>query len=270
MSLLRAHNLSLSVAEVTTRHRTGNPGVARGRRLCADVSVSFGAGENWIILGANGSGKTTLLHALAGLRAPDRGKITLDGADIRDTPPRRRAQRLGVLFQDFESAFPATVFETVLTGRYPHLARWQWESREDYRLAEASLAAVGLAGFAHRSLATLSGGERRRVEIAALLTQDTPVCLLDEPNNHLDLRHQVEILRLLAGRAHRPGHLNIFVLHDVNLASRFGTHGLLLFDDGECLHGPLPDVLQRPHLERLYHCRLREILADGTRWFLPD
>ena len=75
---------------------------------------------------------------------------------------------------------------------------------------------------------------------------------------------------MLADRARRPGRLNIFVLHDVNLAARFGTHGILLFDNGECLHGPLCDMLARPNLERLYHCRLREIHAEGACWYLPD
>jgi len=215
--MLRTDRLTLRVAD---------------RTLCDRLDVDFNAGENWVILGANGSGKTTLLHALAGLRAPDQGGVMLDDIPVRDTPHRRRARRMGMLFQDFESAFPATALETVLTGRYPRLERWQWESTEDYRAAEAALEAVELAGFAQRPLATLSGGERRRVEIAALLAQDAPICLLDEPTNHLDLRHQVRILEMLAGRVHRPGHLNIFVLHDINLAARFVTHGILLFDDG--------------------------------------
>jgi len=252
--MLETRELSLSVA-----HKT----------LCARLSVRFEAGQNWIILGANGSGKTTLLHALAGLRVSDRGQIRLDGADIRALPHRQRARRVGLLFQDFESAFPATVLETVLSGRYPHLERWQWEGAADYRLAEAALAQVGLAEFAPRPLATLSGGERQRVEIAALLAQDAPIQLLDEPTNHLDLHHQVRVLEQLAARAQQPGRLNVFVLHDINLASRFGTHAILLFDDGTHLHGPLSEILQRPNLERLYHCRLREIHADGARWYLP-
>lgn len=238
--------------------------------MCANLNVTLSAGENWVILGANGSGKTTLLNTLAGLRAPDGGGVSLDNSEIETIHPRARARRIGVLFQDSESAFPSTVLDTVLTGRYPHLDRWQWESEQDYRAAVTALEAVGLGSLAQRPLATLSGGERRRVEIAALLAQNAPICLLDEPTNHLDLRHQVQILELLADRAHRPGHLNVFVLHDVNLASRFGTHGILLFDNGECLHGPLPDMLNRHNLERLYHCRLREI-RDGTAgWFLPE
>ena len=252
--MLRAQNLTLTIA---------------GRTLCANLNVSLEAGENWVILGANGSGKTTLLHTLAGLRAPDAGMVSLDNEEIGKIPARTRARRLGVLFQEAESEFPATVIETVLTGRYPHLDRWQWEGAEDYRAAEAALEAVGLNGLARRSLATLSGGERRRVEIAALLAQDAPICLLDEPINHLDLRHQVQMLDLLADRVHRPGHLNLFVLHDVNLALRFGTHGILLFGNAECLHGPLSELLNRPNLERLYHCRLHEIRDNGTGWFLP-
>lgn len=252
--MLRAQNLTLSIA---------------GRTLCADLNVNLGAGENWMLLGANGSGKTTLLHTLAGLRAPDTGTVSLDNDEINKIPARARARRLGVLFQDRESEFPATVIETVLTGRYPHLDRWQWESAEENRAAEAALEAVGLNGLSRRPLATLSGGERRRVEIATLLAQDAPICLLDEPINHLDLRHQVQILDLLADRAHRPGHLNLFVLHDVNLALRFGTHGMLMFDNGECLHGPLSEMLNRANLERLYHCRLQVIHGDGTGWFLP-
>ena len=241
-----------------------------GRTLCDRLNVTFNAGENWVILGANGSGKTTLLHALAGLRPPDAGSVLLDGAPINTLSARQRARHLGVLFQDSESSFPVTVSETVLTGRYPRLAQWQWETAEDYQAAEAALAAVDLAGFAARPLATLSGGERRRVEIATLLAQDAPLCLLDEPTNHLDLHHQVRILECLAHRARQAGHLNLFVLHDINLAARIGTHGLLLFDNGDWLHGPLSALLTRSHLERLYHCRLREIHDGNTRWYVPD
>lgn len=252
--MLQAQNLSLAVA---------------GRVLCANLSVTLTAGENWMILGANGSGKTTLLHALAGLRPLQAGSIRLDGREIGHIPPRLRARRIGMLFQDMQSEFPATVMETVLTGRYPHLDHWQWEGSDDYRACEAALAVVSLAGLAQRLLNTLSGGERRRAEIATLLAQDAPICLLDEPISHLDLHHQVGLMEVLAGRVRQNGHFNVFVLHDVNLALRFGTHGILLFDNGECLHGPLPEIMTRPRLEKLYHCRLQEIRDGENRWYLP-
>lgn len=254
MILLAAQGLTLAIG-----HRT----------LCRNLNVPFAAGENWAILGANGTGKTTLLHALAGLRRPEAGAVRLAGRDIAEYPHRARAQQIGVLFQDPESAFPATARETVLTGRHPHVGRWRFEDTEDIAAADAALAAVGLADFSHRHLDTLSGGERRRVEIAAVLAQDAPILLLDEPTNHLDLRHQVEILELLAARARASRRLGIFVLHDVNLAARFCTHGLLLDGDGGCVHGPLADILTRETLERLYRCPLHELRDRDRRFYFP-
>ena len=221
-----------------------------------------------MILGANGSGKTTLLHTLAGLRTPDRGQVLLNGHDIQEIPPRERAKQIGILFQDFEAVFPATVMDTVLSGRHPHLDRWQWESAEDHRIGEAALTAMGLGRLAQHPLATLSGGEHRRVEIATLLAQETPILLLDEPTNHLDLKHQTQVLTRLTLR--QPEHLAISVLHDINLARRFGSHALLLFGDGATLHGPVSAVMNRLTLERLYQCPLREIRANDDLWYLPE
>lgn len=252
--MLELHDLTLRVA---------------GRTLCAGLNAQLGAGENWVILGANGSGKTTLLHTLAGLRAPDSGSVQLDGLPLHDVSHRARARRLGVLLQDYETSLPATVLEMALTGRHPHLGRWQWDDEDGHRLAGKALATVGLAGFEARLLPTLSGGERRRAEIAALLVQDAPIFLLDEPTNHLDLQHQVDVLELLAARAREPEHLNIMVLHDINLALRFCTHAILLFGDGTTLQGPAADAVTRARLEQLYRCRLREVRDGERRYYLP-
>lgn len=106
-----------------------------GRTLCHGLSATLAAGENRVILGANGSGKTMLLLMLAGLRAPDSGEVLLDRRPVRSYAARERARRIGVLFQDPETVFPAIVLETVLTGRHPHLERWRWERPEDAALA---------------------------------------------------------------------------------------------------------------------------------------
>ena len=253
MSLLATSRLGVSIS---------------GRSLCHDLGVAFHAGENWAILGANGSGKTTLLHTLAGLRQPDGGQVLLEGHAITAVARRHLAQRRGVLFQDSEAPFASSVRDAVLSGRHPHLSPWQWESAADVQRAEQALAQVEMQHYADRMLTSLSGGERRRVDIAALLTQDAPVCLLDEPLNHLDLHHQVKILGLLRQRSLRPGHVNIMVLHDVNLALRYCDHGLLLFGDGECRHGTLTSLLDVTTLERLYGCRFRQLTdADGSVFF---
>jgi iron complex transport system ATP-binding protein len=243
--------------------------VAGDRVLCRELSVAFGAGQNWAILGANGSGKTTLLYTLAGLRAPDGGSVLLDGSDVRGWPARRRALQVGLLFQDYTLAFPATVLETVLTGRHPHLGRWRFEGDDDLQHADTALDQVALGSFATRLLPTLSGGERRRAEIAAVLAQDAPICLWDEPNNHLDLRHRSEILRKLAARAQRPEHLNLFVLHDVNAAKLVCSHALLLFPGGGTGAGPITEVVTRAALERAYECKFHELRDGDSRYYFP-
>lgn len=251
--------LELNVVTLKAGHRT----------LCRELSVKFHAGENWAILGANGSGKTTLLHAMAGLRTPDGGSVLLDGTPVLSWPTRERARRIGLLFQDYVLTFPSTVIETVLTGRHPHMGRFEFEGAKDRSLAETSLADVDMAELADRSLSTLSGGERRRVEIATVLAQDAPICLWDEPANHLDLRHRTEILSHLARRAARPAHLNLFVLHDVNVIPRLCSHTLLFLADGTVRAGKTTEILTANLLEQAYGCPFREIVDGDERYYLP-
>jgi iron complex transport system ATP-binding protein len=254
MSTLAAHDLRLQVG---------------ARVLCRDLTVAFAPGTSWAILGPNGSGKSTLLHTLAGLRPADSGHVELDGQPLARWRARERAQRLALLLQEYDTGLPSTVLETVLIGRHPHIARLGWENAADIARAHAALAAVGLPAFASRRLATLSGGERRRVELAMTLTQDTPLLLLDEPTNHLDLRHQREIMALLGARSHDNAHTTIMVLHDINLARRHCSHALLLPGDGAVWHGPIDAVITQDRLETLYGTPLLALTGASGTWFVP-
>jgi iron complex transport system ATP-binding protein len=249
---------------------------------CADLDVRIGAvavtrklqlgvraGQCWCILGRNGSGKTTLLHTLAGLRCPDGGHIELEGRALRDQSRRHIARRIGVLFQDQEDAFPATVLDTVLQGRHPHLRIWQWESAEDQAIARRALASVGLTGLEDRQVQTLSGGERQRVAVAALIAQRARLLLLDEPTNHLDPHHQLDILEKLVAGCREQRHALVMVLHDVNLAARFADHVLLLLGNGESRTGEKQRVLDTDTLERLYGHRLMCLDTPAGRAWLP-
>lgn len=266
MNILQTDNLTLTI---------GSAAAGTERVLCRDLSIKFAAGENWAILGANGCGKTTLLYALAGLHAPTSGSVKLNGEEIKTINHHQRAQQIGVLFQHTDIVFPASVIETVLTGRHPHMPRshWstllQWETTDDYQIASEALQQVEMQEFSSRRVDTLSGGERRRVEIAALLAQDPPICLLDEPNNELDLNYQLKILSLLAARTQKPGNLNLFVMHDINMALRFCSHGLLVFADGETRHGRLDELLNTEILEKLYHCPFHQVSNNQERVYIP-
>ena len=237
------------------------------RRLVVGLSLEFVPGEFVAILGRNGTGKTLTLHTLLGLRKPQGGAVYLDGAAMAGLSRRAVALRLGLLAQDVEESFVTTALEAVLVGRHPHLKLWQWETAEDERIAHEALTAVDLEGFAGRRTDTLSGGELRRVAVAALLTQAPAMFLLDEPSNHLDPAHQVGILGLfrqlcLAGRT------VIATLHDPTVAARFADRVLLLHGDGRWEAGVARELLTAERLSELYLSPMLELEKEGRRVFV--
>ena len=240
-----------------------------GRTFCRQLTLNVQPGECLAILGRNGAGKSTLLSVLAGLRPPDAGEVLVNGASYGILGARASALARGWLPQSRSEAFSSTVIETALVGRHPHLARWDWESEKDARIARQALAAVGLAELAQRDIQTLSGGERQRLAIATLLAQAPQLYLLDEPLAHLDLNHQIATLELFSALAREREIACVMVLHEPGLAVRFCSHALLLFGDGSTQQGGCDDVISSESLSRLYGYPLREVGGKGQRWFMP-
>lgn len=253
MSQVKCNDLNISISEIL---------------VCNNLSLSINSGESWAILGMNGSGKTTLLHTLAGLLPARSGEILINTTNLNNLSRRDVAKQLGLLMQHQEDHFPGTVLETVLIGRHPHLKSWQWESENDIQIAHDALALVGLNNFDDRSILTLSGGERQRVALATLLVQQTKIRLLDEPVNHLDIHHQHEVMKLLT--SDNDSIANVFVLHDVNLATRYCDHALLMFGEGKTIHGTCTEVLSEANLSELYQHPIKEISHHQQRWFIAD
>ena len=242
--------------------------VAVGNRvLVRQLNLAIEPGSVTCVLGRNGAGKTLTLHTLCGLREPAAGVVKLEGRALAQWPRRDLARCMGLLTQNTDDPFPATVLESALIGRHPHIDFWQWEGDADRSVARTALAAVSMQDFAERDVATLSGGERRRVAIATLLAQDPQLLLLDEPNNHLDPHHQLDTLKLLRARADQ-GRGVVMTLHDAGLAARFGDQVLLLFGDGEWLYGPTHEMLNETTIGRLYGVDVREVRWEGGRTFV--
>ena len=235
------------------------------RVLCRCLSVQMAAGQTWSLLGPNGSGKTTLLETLAGLRPVQSGQILLEGKPLSSLSPRQLALQRSIQFQKTDDAFPATVLETVLSGRHPHIPFWQTETIEDQKIARQALYSVDMADFEKRDILSLSGGERQRVAIATCLAQESKIRLFDEPANHLDLKHQGSILELIINNTDG---LNIVVLQDINQAWRYTTHALLLFPDGSTESGTVDEMLTIDRLQTLYGCSLKMIVYEGERFFI--
>jgi iron complex transport system ATP-binding protein len=238
--MLEAKGLSLSVG---------------GRELVRALDLSLAPGQCWSLLGRNGAGKTSLIHALAGLRRPQSGAVVLDGLPLDSIGRKDIARRVAVLLQDEVSDFWGSVIDFVMLGRYPRSGS-AW-SRDAESLAQAGrwLAELELADRAAQAYRTLSGGERQRARIAQLLLQDSGVMLLDEPLQHLDLRHQAIVMGTLAARA-AEGKTVLAALHEPGQAARHCGFAVLLYDAGRASLGRSSDMLTQANLEALYRCRL--------------
>lgn len=254
MSLLRSEQLSVSIG--TTR-------------ICHHLNLACEAGETWGILGRNGMGKTTLLHTLAGLYKPLHGDIFIRQDNIHSLSRRNIAQQLGLLLQHHEDSFPSTVIETVISGRHPHIKPWQWESDADRQIAEQALNDVQLSELALRPINRLSGGERQRVAMATLLTQNPDIMLLDEPNSHLDLKYQLQLLEHFSQLAREQHKLLIMSLHDINLAARFCDKLILMMGDGKVLLGDSEALLNEDNLQQLYDYPVVRHRINNQTVFIP-
>jgi iron complex transport system ATP-binding protein len=242
---------------------------AGARVLVSGLDWDVRPGECWGIIGRNGAGKSTLMRALAGLRAPEGGDILLKGRPLPDWPLDALARQRAFLPQARGDAFVYTVLDTVLAARHPYHDQRYWEDSDDHAHAMRALASMEVADLAKRDVRSLSGGERQRVAIAALLAQDTPLLLLDEPANALDLAHQVSTARLLAGLCRQQSKSAVLILHDLNLAAQTCTHVLLLMGDGEWLSGCVGQVMQAPLLSRYLGQPIEEVRHGSRRIFVP-
>ncbi|HTY38261.1 MAG TPA: ABC transporter ATP-binding protein [Bacteroidota bacterium] len=199
-----------------------------GVPVLRDITFDVPAGDFLSLLGPNGSGKSTLLRLLDRILLPKQGIITLKGKPLASFGRQELARLIAYVPQDTLWVFPYTVLEVVLMGRSPHIRRIGFENRHDLEVAHEMMRLTDIDHLADKLITAISGGERQRVLIARALSQQPEILLLDEPNAHLDINHQVEIFEILREQNQRRHLTIVSVSHDLNLAAAFSKRTLLL------------------------------------------
>jgi len=212
-----------------------------------DVTLTLPRGGITAIIGPNGAGKSTLLSMIARLAPMDAGAVTVAGLDVTRTPTAELAKRISILRQDNHIAARLTVRDLIAFGRYPHSkGRLTAEDREH---VDRAIAYLGLEPFTERFLDELSGGQRQRAYVAMVLCQDTDYVLFDEPLNNLDMKHAVGMMQILRRAASELGKTVVVVLHDINFASCYADH-IVVMRDGKVAHQGAPMAVITPAIMR--------------------
>lgn len=228
-----------------------------------DVSLQIPKGGVTTLVGANGAGKSTLLSLISRLNPMDAGRITVDGLDVSTTRSAELATKLAILHQDNHIELRLTVADLVGFGRYPH-SKGRPTAADRVHI-ERAIDYLDLAPLAHRYLDELSGGQRQRAFIAMVLAQDTDYVLLDEPLNNLDMKHSVEMMRLLRRTADELDRTIVVVLHDINFASCHSDR-IIAMRDGRVSHqGPPDQVLAPSVLKDVFDLDIAVHELDGNR-----
>jgi iron complex transport system ATP-binding protein len=241
------------------------------RLVVSSLDLVLPGGCVTAVVGPNACGKSTLLRGLTRLMAPAAGTVALDGADIHRMPARALALRMGLLPQQPVTPDAITVEALVRLGRYPHqrlLSPW---STADQRAVDEALERTGTAVLRDQPVDQLSGGQRQRAWIALALAQDTELLLLDEPTTFLDLRHQLDVLDLVAELHSEAGRTVVMVLHDLGQAARYADHLVVLKDGRLAAAGAPADVLDAELVKSVFDvdCRVIPDPETGTPLVVP-
>lgn len=198
------------------------------RTILKEISLIFQRGLLYGLLGPNGSGKSTLFKTVSRIWTPTSGELYWEGNNLSSLNRLEMSRTLSLVPQHPQCYFDCDVYYMVQMGRYPYGCR----SSEGKSVIEKALHQVNAWHLRHQMLSQLSGGERQRVYIARALVTESPILLLDEPTSHLDLRHQLEIWKLLRSLA-KEGKLIIAAIHDIEAAKRFCDQ-LVILNHGVC------------------------------------
>lgn len=215
-----------------------------------DAAVSIQKGKITSFIGPNGAGKSTLLSMVSRLIAPDSGEVRIEGKEISAYKSNDLAKKISILKQSNKIDIRLTVRELVSFGRFPYSQGRL--TKEDWTYVDQAIDYMKLKDIEHKHLDQLSGGQCQRAFIAMVIAQDTDYILLDEPLNNLDMKHSVEIMKLLKKLVVQHGKTIVIVIHDINFASVYSDRIVALKNGRIVKEGPTEDIIQTPVLKEIY------------------
>lgn len=234
-----------------------------GRPVLVGIDLELTPGSATVLLGPNGSGKSTLLKTLIKTLDPLAGRVLVREKPLSETGFAQLAREVAFVPQEELPPFRFTVRQVVLMGRLP-VSTGFFDTEADEAAAEEALRDADCLGLAERPITDISGGERQRALIARALAQGTPLLLLDEPTSHLDIAHQIAVVRIVR-RLREQGRATLAALHDLNLAADFGDEAILLGKGEIAARGPTEEVLTSPMLDETYGVPFRRFRDETGR-----
>lgn len=235
-----------------------------GRPVLNDLSIKIKDGVITTLLGANGCGKTTLLQLMTKNLKPTCGTIKLDGRELKDISVKEFARRAAIVHQKNIAPDDLSVERLVSYGRLPYSSIFRpGLNEENQEQVERALKLTNMDTLRERHVGTLSGGQRQRAFIAMALAQNTRLLFLDEPTTFLDVRYQVEILRLVKTLNKEQGITIVMVLHDINQALTYSDEVIGLHGGKAVLQGAPEDVISTESIRTLYGVELPVFHSGG-------
>lgn len=236
-------------------------GGKEGSTVLSNVSFRIDMPGLYSILGPNGVGKSTLIHCINRILDPTMGSVTIDGSDVSGISLKELAKVVGYVPYSANDSFPLTVTDTVMLGRHPH-SRWN-SLEEDLDIVYDSLRMVGMEDFAMRPFNELSAGQHQKVMLARGFAQRTRILLLDEPTSNLDVRHQLEVTKLLRDMAHEKGLIVLMISHDLNIAAKYSDWVLMLHGGRIYASGTPEEVINEENIRTVYDVDSKVIHVNG-------
>lgn len=226
-----------------------------------DVSFEAETGKVVSLIGPNGCGKTTLIKTICGVFGQKNGTISVDGVPLSSMSRKETAKVVGYVPQNVIYSGHSTVFDTVLLGRFPYV-EWTY-TKKDIGIVSDALRCLGLEGLSGRDIGHLSGGQRQKVFIARSLAQDPRFYIFDEPTNSLDLKNQLNTMKIMRDIVKEKKACLVVALHDLNLAMRYSDEVIVLKDGVVFDKGPPEDVITADMIEKVYGVSSKIFEEDG-------